>query len=157
MSIEEYDDKLSNIKMFYNFLGNIIKKGYNNNIEYLTKIVKDIIHLDISDYESNEESDNESYNESYNESNDDSNDESYNESYNESNAESDTEIDNASNDETDNESNDELNYEEYEELKTQLKIQTILNNKQYPKNYLDNNGEKLINRMNNFIQNSYYY
>jgi hypothetical protein len=137
-----YDEKLTTIKAFHTYLGDVITKGYNNNYDTLSYIVK---HINNFQDEIIEES---ARNEpSLNESN------MFNYEYNLSSSSS-SSSNNTTEDEDDN---NETNIERLQKEKELQKIKKFLDGPDLSKIYLYKKNNKFVIQMENFIKKSYLY
>lgn len=141
MDIHEIDEHLETIKAYHTFLGEILEKGYNNNIDVIKSIVKNINHYIKTMMKSND-SDNHSDNNSdhyydYNDTEDEKEEETEEEE-----------------EETEEEEEEEDNIKEKIELRIKhfMSMPTDLS-----KIYLYQKDKKYITEMNQYINNSFVY
>lgn len=136
-----YDEKLTTIKAFHTYLGNIIDKGYNNDYDTLSYIVKKIEYSarnNIIEKYVNEEN-------------------MFNYEYNLSSSSSSSSSSLSSNNTTEDEEENEEEIERLQKEKELQKIKKFFDGSDLSKVYLYKKNNKFIKQMENFVKKSYLY
>jgi hypothetical protein len=147
-----HDEKLTIIKAFHTYLGEIIDNGYNNDYETLLIITKHINNYqeDIINPSSNEEN---TFNYEYNLSSSSSS----SSAEEDNNSQTTTEDEEDNEDENINNTDSEIEAERLQKEKELNKIKKFFDGPDLSKIYLYNKNNKFVKNMESFIKKSYLY